>query len=237
MNTETLGSLLLNSKINLQIKSSRLSQGEPIQNNTENKFFDINKMYKEFNQELNTFTIENDYIHPLLFNGDTFIILCAYKQLDPTISLKRYNDTKLFLTKLKNDLSVKLEVDNYFRLCRLNRKRSVNLQTMQSELKCNNTDSMLKDEHFVYLSKFFKVNICIIDMENLIKHYYVGSEEEGKDIGTLLFKVLSSGGYILYDGSLELTDILEKEVSESKHSHLKTSVKKRDQQKLNKFIN
>ena len=191
MDVATLGTKLLPSKVKVSMKQynmCKLQQGTPIEKIEPIEFVNIAELLHEYKNKIISYNVENEYITPALSNSDSFIMLLLYS----------VNNNQPFkaneISSLKKKLSESLK--ECFKKYGFTRKRSLNIDNMNSEFLANNSDDVYKTEHFTYIAKYFNISFCIVDFDNMERQDFE-SLDSSKDI--LMFK--KKDGYHLYNGN------------------------------------
>ena len=195
MDVATLGTKLLPSKVKVSMKQynvSKLQQGTPIEKNESIEFVNISELLHEYKNKLITFNIKNEYIIPASSNGDSFLMLLLY-----FVNNKQHfkaNEISAKIVSCKKNLAESLK--ECFKKYGFTRKRSLNIEIMNSEFMAENSDGVYKTEHFTYIAKYFNISFCIVDFNNMERQDFE-SLDSSKDV--LMFKK-EDCKFSLYDG-------------------------------------
>lgn len=224
MDVETLGTLLLASKVNQSIKQESLfQQGASIdQKNTE--FVNINKMLNEFKNNISHFGLDNGYISSA-FHENTFLALCLKCLERNSINLNE-------IRKLKEEVAD--SVDNpdkmFYKKFGFNRKRSLNMQSVKEEL-LHGSDSTYKTEHLLYFAKYLNLSFCVVDFDSHERENFCGDTYDIR----FLFKK-KNGVFFLHNGSMEIHEKILHDLQQQ-NSLLIGSKKVMHIKKLSKLLN
>ena len=128
---------------------------------------------------------------------DNTLVFFILQAIDSKVGVLKIEDVHAELSKFKKDLAKNLGSDKQlFKKYGFSRKKTLNLESMQTAIDVQNSDASMTDDIIMYLAKLAKINMCIINSTFERKDVECGDEMSR----WLVFKQ-SSEGYALYSHS------------------------------------
>lgn len=105
---------------------------------------------------------------------------------DPKVSILKLDGLLSAISKFKEDLAKNLGGEkNLFKKLGFSRKKTLTLETMQKIINADDFDSKVTTDVMTYIAKLLKINICILDIEEIDRIDVEGGDDA---TGWLLLK-------------------------------------------------
>lgn len=183
---------------------------------------------------INSFLAVDQFVWPQFAVGNTMLMLCMHIA-DNKVSLVKLCELDRTIDAFKSDMAKNLDNEkSLYKKFGFSRKKLMTLEQFKADCIAKDTDTDMKPEFVVYLSKLLKRNICVVSLApgHLERTDYVSDVLDP----WVLIKQDNVKGYMLFTGTQTVSEAIEEELFKGGFFIKLASKKKMELKKLAKIV-